>query len=109
MMKTMMRPLSRSTESILAFCEGAYGEVVIECGYLMRTFASINARPTATNPISMHRLHLSCLACLLLTPASLPAQSSSIDWDSLAKESQSVLVDYLRINTTNPPGNEILG
>jgi acetylornithine deacetylase/succinyl-diaminopimelate desuccinylase-like protein len=31
------------------------------------------------------------------------------DWNALARESQSVLADYLRINTTNPPGNEILG
>jgi acetylornithine deacetylase/succinyl-diaminopimelate desuccinylase-like protein len=42
-------------------------------------------------------------------PAALPAQSASVNWDSLARESQSVLAAYLRVNTTNPPGNEILG
>jgi len=30
-----------------------------------------------------------------------------VDWDALAKETQQVLTDYLRINTTNPPGNEM--
>ncbi len=47
---------------------------------------------------------------LLVVPPALPAQNAprAIDWDALAKETQSVLADYLRINTTNPPGNEIL-
>src|SRR5204863_6994132 len=36
------------------------------------------------------------------------AAGSAINWESLASESQTVLADYLRINTTNPPGNEIL-
>jgi acetylornithine deacetylase/succinyl-diaminopimelate desuccinylase-like protein len=31
------------------------------------------------------------------------------NWDAIAKESQQVLADYLRINTTNPPGNEMKG
>jgi acetylornithine deacetylase/succinyl-diaminopimelate desuccinylase-like protein len=52
---------------------------------------------------------ISCFALLLSMPATLPAQSRSVNWDSLARESQSVLAAYLRVNTTNPPGNEILG
>jgi acetylornithine deacetylase/succinyl-diaminopimelate desuccinylase-like protein len=36
------------------------------------------------------------------------AQTKAIDWDALARESQSTLSDYLRVNTTNPPGNELL-
>jgi acetylornithine deacetylase/succinyl-diaminopimelate desuccinylase-like protein len=36
------------------------------------------------------------------------AQTKPIDWDALSKEGQTILADYLRINTTNPPGNEIL-
>ena len=36
------------------------------------------------------------------------AQTKTIDWDALARESQSTLSDYLRVNTTNPPGNELL-
>ena len=36
-------------------------------------------------------------------------ESRPIDWNALALESQRVLSDYLRINTTNPPGNEMKG
>lgn len=36
------------------------------------------------------------------------AQTKAIDWDALARESQTTLSDYLRVNTTNPPGNELL-
>ena len=38
----------------------------------------------------------------------MAAQTKPIDWDALSKEGQTILADYLRINTTNPPGNEIL-
>jgi acetylornithine deacetylase/succinyl-diaminopimelate desuccinylase-like protein len=55
----------------------------------------------------MNRLFV-CIASFLLVPTALPAQRT-LDWDSLARESQSVLSAYLRVNTTNPPGNEILG
>ena len=55
----------------------------------------------------MFRLRLALSALLL--PVALDAQARPIDWDSLARESQSVLSAYLRVNTTNPPGNEILG
>jgi len=48
------------------------------------------------------------IVCLLRTPR-LRAQATRLDWDALARESQGVLADYLRVNTTNPPGNEILG
>jgi acetylornithine deacetylase/succinyl-diaminopimelate desuccinylase-like protein len=55
----------------------------------------------------MNRLHL-VVSSLLLTPFALSAQTP-VNWDSLARESQTVLANYLRVNTTNPPGNEILG
>jgi acetylornithine deacetylase/succinyl-diaminopimelate desuccinylase-like protein len=45
------------------------------------------------------------LLTLLSTPAE--AQSSQPDWAALTAETERVLVDYLRINTSNPPGNEI--
>jgi len=38
----------------------------------------------------------------------LSAQTKPVDWGALARESQTILADYLRINTTNPPGNEFL-
>jgi acetylornithine deacetylase/succinyl-diaminopimelate desuccinylase-like protein len=46
------------------------------------------------------------IASLLLGPT-VGAQATP-DWNALATESQTVLADYLRINTTNPPGNEML-
>ena len=30
-----------------------------------------------------------------------------VDWDALPSESVATLRDYIRVNTTNPPGNEI--
>jgi acetylornithine deacetylase/succinyl-diaminopimelate desuccinylase-like protein len=44
-----------------------------------------------------------------LTAASQARETRPIDWNALALESQRVLSEYLRINTTNPPGNEIKG
>ncbi|HEX9310232.1 MAG TPA: M20/M25/M40 family metallo-hydrolase [Gemmatimonadaceae bacterium] len=41
--------------------------------------------------------------------AEVQSQASPVDWPALARESQTVLSDYLRINTTNPPGNEMIG
>ncbi len=47
---------------------------------------------------------------LLGVTSTLPAQTERpIDWKALEAESQRVLSDYLKINTTNPPGNEIQG
>ncbi|GAC1695695.1 MAG: M20/M25/M40 family metallo-hydrolase [Gemmatimonadaceae bacterium] len=47
------------------------------------------------------------------SPAVAAAPSAAvvrtIDWESLKLESARVLADYLKINTTNPPGNELLG
>ena len=44
--------------------------------------------------------------CFLGISTVLSAQTKPIDWDAIARESQTILADYLRINTTNPPGNE---
>jgi acetylornithine deacetylase/succinyl-diaminopimelate desuccinylase-like protein len=44
----------------------------------------------------------------LLTPEQAHAQRP-IDWPSYAREAQTVLSNYLQVNTTNPPGNEMLG
>jgi len=57
----------------------------------------------------MNRIALTTgLTFCLLGSSKLPAQATSLDWTALARESQAVLSDYLRVNTTNPPGNEIL-
>ncbi len=45
-----------------------------------------------------------------LSLCSAPAGAQQpVDWQALAEESVRVLVDYLKINTSNPPGNEIAG
>ena len=47
-------------------------------------------------------------AFFLCSSTTVSAQTKPIDWDALGSESQTILADYLRINTTNPPGNEFL-
>ncbi len=42
-------------------------------------------------------------------PLESRGQTRSVDWPALARETQQVLADYLRVNTTNPPGNELAG
>ena len=57
----------------------------------------------------MHRTRrLVLLAASLLWASRLGAQARPIDWNAISRESQSLLAEYLRINTTNPPGNELL-
>ncbi len=54
----------------------------------------------------MKRFRLLVVAILLGAP-SAHAQSNAINWDSLSAETQRNLAAYLKINTTNPPGNEL--
>ncbi|CAN5886737.1 M20/M25/M40 family metallo-hydrolase [soil metagenome] len=59
----------------------------------------------------MHRHAIA--AFLLVSAAPLTAQvsvaPSVIDWNALQSESVRHLQDYVRVNTSNPPGNEIEG
>ena len=48
-------------------------------------------------------------AFAIAAPLKSAAQTRSVDWPALARETQEVLADYLRVNTTNPPGNELAG
>src|SRR5206468_10824543 len=57
------------------------------------------------NPMRPFRI---VFVLVLLLPGIALAQTRPVEWDSLARESQTVLADYLRVNTTNPPGNELL-
>jgi acetylornithine deacetylase/succinyl-diaminopimelate desuccinylase-like protein len=60
-----------------------------------------------SSPIRTLRLALLTLA---VTPSlRAEGQTRQVDWDALTRETQQVLADYLRINTTNPPGNELAG
>jgi len=49
----------------------------------------------------------SIFLALSLAPPLVAQQS--IEWDSLSAEAVRTLSDYLKINTTNPPGNELEG
>lgn len=44
---------------------------------------------------------------LCARPAQAQVATRQPEWDALATEAQRILVDYIRINTTNPPGNEL--
>ncbi len=50
---------------------------------------------------------LHSLAMMLLFPAALTAQARAVDWAALQTEAVGLLQQYLRINTTNGPGNEL--
>jgi acetylornithine deacetylase/succinyl-diaminopimelate desuccinylase-like protein len=49
------------------------------------------------------------LALPLVAAAPLQPQTRTVDWDAVSREATSILSDYVRINTTNPPGNELAG
>jgi len=53
---------------------------------------------------------LAVLAAILLTALRTTSSAQQpVDWDALQRETAQVLSDYLRINSTNPPGNELEG
>ncbi|MEO8911203.1 MAG: M20/M25/M40 family metallo-hydrolase [Gemmatimonadaceae bacterium] len=56
----------------------------------------------------MKRPQAIAIAASLLCTSTIRAQAKPVDWDATARESQRILQDYLRVNTTNPPGNELL-
>ena len=59
-------------------------------------------------PVHGMRLRPLLLAILLLAaPATATAQASGFDWPALQDEASRLLSEYLRINSTNPPGNEL--
>ena len=55
-----------------------------------------------------HTLLAAAFTTGFLLGAPVGAQRT-LDWSALDREAQAVLSDYLRINTTNAPGNEMLG
>jgi len=58
----------------------------------------------------MRRLLLLMSMVLIAIPAQAQAQSPRpVDWTALRDEAARVLADYIRVNTTNPPGNEKAG
>jgi acetylornithine deacetylase/succinyl-diaminopimelate desuccinylase-like protein len=49
------------------------------------------------------------VATLLSVALQTSNAQTAVDWDALQRETAQVLADYLRINTANPPGNELDG
>ncbi|HEV7838661.1 MAG TPA: M20/M25/M40 family metallo-hydrolase, partial [Gemmatimonadaceae bacterium] len=47
------------------------------------------------------------LGAVALSAAPIAAQTRPVAWDALASEGTTILSEYLRVNTTNPPGNEL--
>ena len=47
------------------------------------------------------------LLFLLLTTISAGARAQALDWRALNDEALHTLTDYIRVNTTDPPGNEL--
>lgn len=58
--------------------------------------------------IHLHRLILLLvLAPLLAAHGQARRAPDALDWDALTREAAGLLSEYIRINTTNPPGNEL--
>jgi acetylornithine deacetylase/succinyl-diaminopimelate desuccinylase-like protein len=81
-----------------------------------RAPAILNGLQESRQPLrrkhNMPKAFLSTLAAVALSAGVSAAQApepKKLDWDAIARESQQILEDYLRINTTNPPGNEMKG
>ncbi|MGI9190424.1 MAG: hypothetical protein ACR2F9_09830, partial [Longimicrobiaceae bacterium] len=55
---------------------------------------------------------LCCALLLLASPVvaqAAPQPKTAVDWAALQEETARVLSEYLRIDTSNPPGNELEG
>ena len=44
-----------------------------------------------------------------VSPLTAQEGGRPLDWDAINKEAVSLLSDYLKVNTSYPPGNEMLG
>ena len=51
----------------------------------------------------------SAFLLLLLLPFSTPLRAQALDWKALDDETLHTISDYVKVNTTNPPGNEMDG
>src|SRR5688572_25011495 len=60
--------------------------------------------PASWLPMLLLPLVLSRVALAQATPRAVAP-----DWDALQREAVTLLSEYIRINTTNPPGNELAG
>jgi acetylornithine deacetylase/succinyl-diaminopimelate desuccinylase-like protein len=66
--------------------------------------------PRLSNPTFMRALALLSLAFVaspLLAQQASPPPAAPVDWDAVRNETVGMMREYFRINTTNPPGNEL--
>jgi acetylornithine deacetylase/succinyl-diaminopimelate desuccinylase-like protein len=102
------------------FCANAITGKACQCAIAPlargRPISRIGSRATTDaaldipdNPTPMRRFAIVVLlASIIATRAAAQAsEPRQLDWNAIAKEAQQILSDYLRINTTNPPGNEM--
>ena len=54
-------------------------------------------------------LAVAAAATLAFAPFGIAHAQQPVDWDALQRETVQILSDYLKVNTTNPPGNELEG
>lgn len=57
----------------------------------------------------MNIFPLALLLAIAVPAAAQPAPARPVDWDALRDEAVQILSEYIRVNTTNPPGNEKAG
>lgn len=57
----------------------------------------------------MRRFQILAVVTLTFVPLAQSPGQQAVDWDALQRETVQVLSDYLKINTANPPGNELEG
>jgi acetylornithine deacetylase/succinyl-diaminopimelate desuccinylase-like protein len=55
------------------------------------------------------RNRVAAVLAAALTPITNAAAQRPVDWDALQRETVEILSDYLKINSANPPGNELDG
>jgi len=72
-----------------------------------RTFSSALPSPDLMRTLRrLAVLHLA-LASALSAQGRAPEPTRPIDWAAIEREGATLMRDYLRVNTTNPPGNEL--
>ncbi|MBA2686504.1 MAG: M20/M25/M40 family metallo-hydrolase [Gemmatimonadaceae bacterium] len=47
------------------------------------------------------------ILAVIMWSSTLQAQGAALDWPALTAETEQTLIDYLKIDTSNPPGNEL--
>lgn len=55
------------------------------------------------------RHRIAVVLAAALTPVTVARAQRPVDWDALQRETVQILSDYLKINSANPPGNELDG